>query len=619
MIWCLDCDSEVVEGDEGILENLRTLRAIFIKSDEENGNVLNKGLTKKGNTGLKNLGNTCYINSVLQCLSNTRSIQRYFRNVVEIEDFQNTGIPDGDLVIKFTQLIKELWSGTYSLATPREFISALHKSCPFFKGMGQHDSQEFLRIFLDKLHEALKHQYMNKNWRSIISDTFKSNIQSKVTCLVCGSSYIKNEEYFDISLPIPSKEESEDFRRYDSQLLNPADRIQFNSQRQTMWRKLAKVFSDYSSEVSLYDCLLSFCLPEELTGDDKFMCTTCQRKTKSQREIKIITPPNTLVLVIKRFKFSGFGSKISTFIKFPKELDLRYFLLKPKSCVYHLTGMIQHFGGVGGGHYIGYCNNYKNNTWYEFDDSRVRQIPESYIMDQEAYILFYQKSMPELRDKINSQDMCSYIPTYWLNKYITMSEPGPIYQKYLICAHNKLKPIYSPAEYTRANSNQVMSLLAKFHSDSDGPQNVDKCDVCGSEFYHIDKRIVKELELMTSLNSIKQFEGPLYIISTEWINKWRLWMSHDTSEDNGYPGPVDNSTLIQQNQLKPKLEKQTHYRGVNRHVWWALIELYGGGPAICRTIMDIYARPAPDMKCSTANISEDTMQSINGIKSIIKL
>mmetsp|Transcript_4076 Transcript_4076/g.3923 ORF Transcript_4076/g.3923 Transcript_4076/m.3923 type:complete len:101 (-) Transcript_4076:1175-1477(-) len=100
--------------------------------------------------------------------------------------------------------------------------------------MGQHDAQEFLRIFLDKVHEALKHQYINAAYRSIVSDAFKSNIESKVTCLQCQASYTKIEDYYDIALQIPSQQESEDFRKYDSQLLSPAERVKFNTEKQNM-------------------------------------------------------------------------------------------------------------------------------------------------------------------------------------------------------------------------------------------------------------------------------------------------------------------------------------------------------------------------------------------------
>mmetsp|Transcript_4076 Transcript_4076/g.3921 ORF Transcript_4076/g.3921 Transcript_4076/m.3921 type:complete len:317 (-) Transcript_4076:23-973(-) len=315
----------------------------------------------------------------------------------------------------------------------------------------------------------------------------------------------------------------------------------------------------------------------------------------------------------------GIGSKVSTYVKFPKELDLRYFLQKPKSCIYHLNGMVQHFGGVGGGHYVSYCHNYRTNIWHEFDDSRVRQVPESYVLEKEAYILFYQKSMPSLREKVTSQEPCMYIPTYWLNKYYTLSDPGPIYQKYLLCPHMKLKPIYGAAEYTRMNANQLLNFMSNYNSDTGSPEVVQKCERCEQDFYKIDNRVEKEFELLTNLTSIKPFEGPWYIISAEWINKWKRFCSHDIGEDNGYPGPVDNSVLFEGNNVKRGLEKSKHYRGVNRHVWYAFMEIYGGGPTVCRQVLDIYTAPSQEIKCSTPDISDEAMQSIRAIKSIIRL
>ena len=111
---------------------------------------------------------------------------------------------------------------------------------------------------------------------------------------------------------------------------------------------------------TLYDCLLNFCLPEELKQN--YFCEHCNEKTPSRREVKITKPPNTLMIVVKRFKYSTVGSKISTFVQFPLNLDLRFFINKNHECPYQLTGLIQHIGGVYGGHYVAYCKNYKNNN-----------------------------------------------------------------------------------------------------------------------------------------------------------------------------------------------------------------------------------------------------------------
>ena len=110
-----------------------------------------------GHCGMTNLGNTCFMNSSLQCLSNTVPLTNYFANPNWRTDI-NTDNPlgtKGELVEEFADLLKELWSGSNSVIAPRDFKYKLEKFAPQFAGYQQHDSQELLAYLLDGLHEDL--------------------------------------------------------------------------------------------------------------------------------------------------------------------------------------------------------------------------------------------------------------------------------------------------------------------------------------------------------------------------------------------------------------------------------------------------------------------------------
>ncbi len=170
---------------------------------------------KFGVSGLRNLGNTCFMNSVLQCLSATYPFARYFMDGSYRKHISRSNplSSKGRVTEAYASVIRNLWSAEESVVVPSDFKSVIGEMFPSFAGNEQQDSQEFLSFLLDQLHEDLNvarrpfppngpdldsenyppsqfmamewQNYKARNW-SIIVDMFQGILQSVLQCLACG-------------------------------------------------------------------------------------------------------------------------------------------------------------------------------------------------------------------------------------------------------------------------------------------------------------------------------------------------------------------------------------------------------------------------------------------------
>ncbi|XP_042870141.1 ubiquitin carboxyl-terminal hydrolase 20-like isoform X5 [Penaeus japonicus] len=120
------------------------------EEDEEEG----EDVKARGLVGLRNLGLTCYMNAALQALSNSMPLAHF---MIECPAFLRTDRKTPGLARPFQRLMLEMWHRKRpSFVTPSVLYHGFKQLYPMFRGFTQQDSQEFLRYFMDQLHEELR-------------------------------------------------------------------------------------------------------------------------------------------------------------------------------------------------------------------------------------------------------------------------------------------------------------------------------------------------------------------------------------------------------------------------------------------------------------------------------
>ena len=278
--------------------------------------------------GLVNLGNTCYLNSMLQCLLNCNPL------VNHILKFKYQG--DEASIIKFHKLVVMYWSDSQNVIKP---IGALNMLCSLsdqFEGYRQQDTHEAYLWFIEGLHKGLQPDSKGTRYNVIIKDTeackqWAEEKPSVITEIFMG------------------------------QLKVTVDDVHYET-----FRSLElSTTKDTTIDALVFD----FFKPEK-TEDSNVVIKK-----------RIQYPPLTLVLVVKQFFRKNK-------IKIKEHLDLSWFVEKPfKKLGYKLYGIVLHGGNRHGGHYISATK--WNDQWYENNDSHVRKIKFSDVKINDIYMLFY--------------------------------------------------------------------------------------------------------------------------------------------------------------------------------------------------------------------------------------
>uniref|UniRef100_A0A8C9XLL5 ubiquitinyl hydrolase 1 n=1 Tax=Sander lucioperca TaxID=283035 RepID=A0A8C9XLL5_SANLU len=163
-----------------------------------------------GVLGLKNHGNTCFMNAVVQCLSNTDLLAEYLGEEMRLAK--------GEVTEQLASLVRALWTLEYTPQLSVDFKTIVSKYGAQFRGNSQHDALEFLLWLLDRVHEDVNlaseellspdpsQSQQPSVQHSFVQELFQAQYKSSLTCPHCMKQSNTFDPFLCISLPIPLRQ-----------------------------------------------------------------------------------------------------------------------------------------------------------------------------------------------------------------------------------------------------------------------------------------------------------------------------------------------------------------------------------------------------------------------------
>ncbi|KAK2526402.1 hypothetical protein Q9233_008172 [Columba guinea] len=304
--------------------------------------------SQRAGAGLHNLGNTCFLNSVLQCLTYTPPLANH---LLSGEHSRACGQKGFCVMCRMEVHVQQVLHSSASAIEPWAVVDFLTEIGENFQHGRQEDAHEFLRCTMDAMQRACLRGNsdldMSSQATTIVHQIFGGFLRSRVTCWSCQAVSDSYEAFLDVPL-------------------------------------------DIKAAASVTAALEDFVKPEHLDGENCFKCSKCDKMTAASKRFTVHRAPKVLTVCLKRFE-AFTGDKISKVVEYPQYLDLRPYMSQAagEPLLYSLYAVLVHGGGsCRAGHYFCYIKA-SDGLWYRMNDKSVDLCDSDTVLRQQAYLLFY--------------------------------------------------------------------------------------------------------------------------------------------------------------------------------------------------------------------------------------